>query len=86
MNNECVHIYSIKEVIPSSDGCEECLKKGDTWVHLRLCLNCGHVGCCDQSKNKHATKHFLKKHHPVIQSFEPGESWKYCYIDDVFIE
>jgi hypothetical protein len=87
MDNECVHINSIhKKVTPSSGGCEECLKKGDTWVHLRLCLTCGHVGCCDQSKNKHATKHFLKKHHPVIQSFEPGESWKYCYIDDVFVE
>ena len=86
MNKECVHIYSLHTVIPSADGCEECLKTGDTWVHLRLCLNCGHVGCCDQSKNKHATKHFFRKHHPVIQSFEPGESWKYCYIDDLFME
>ena len=60
MNNECVHINSIQDVTPSADGCEECLKNGDTWVHLRLCLNCGHVGCCDESKNKHATKHFLK--------------------------
>jgi uncharacterized UBP type Zn finger protein len=86
MNNECVHIKNIREVIPSAYGCQECLKNGDTWVHLRLCLNCGHVGCCDESKNKHATKHFLQQHHPVIQSFEPGESWKYCYIDDLFME
>jgi len=84
--NECIHINSIQDVIPSADGCEECLKSGDTWVHLRLCLTCGHVGCCDESKNKHATKHFLKTKHPVIRSFEPGESWMYCYIDDLFIE
>ena len=86
MDNECIHINSIQDVTPSADGCEECLKTGDTWVHLRLCLTCGHVGCCDESKNKHATKHYLKTRHPVIQSFEPGESWMYCYIDDLFIE
>lgn len=86
MNNECIHINSLPDVIPSADGCEECLKTGDTWVHLRLCLTCGHVGCCDESKNKHATKHFRKTNHPVIQSFQPGESWMYCYIDDLFIE
>jgi uncharacterized UBP type Zn finger protein len=86
MENECLHMQNIQEVTPSADGCEECLKMGDTWVHLRICLTCGHVGCCDQSKNKHATKHFNKTHHPVIQSFEPGESWMYCYMDDLFIE
>lgn len=86
MNDECVHVNLIKNVSPSSDGCEECLKMGDTWVHLRLCLICGNVGCCDQSKNKHATKHFHKANHPIIESLEPGEDWKYCYIDDLFME
>ena len=86
MSNECTHVYSIHEVEPSANGCEECLKSGDTWVHLRLCLTCGHVGCCDQSKNRHATKHFLKTGHPVIQSLEPGESWRYCYVDELFME
>ena len=68
------------------EGCEECLKMGDTWVHLRLCLTCGHVGCCDNSKNKHATKHFHTTKHPVIKSFEPGEDWKYCYVDDLMAQ
>ena len=86
MEKQCLHMQNIQAVTPSADGCEECIKMGDTWVHLRICLTCGHVGCCDQSKNKHATKHFRKVHHPVIQSFEPGESWMYCYIDDLFIE
>ena len=63
----------------SGKGCEECLKIGDTWVHLRLCVHCGHVGCCDDSKNKHATKHGAATGHAVIRSFEPGESWMWCY-------
>ena len=71
---------------PSSTGCEDCLRIGGTWVHLRLCLQCGHVGCCDQSPNKHATAHFHADHHPLIQSFEPGEDWMYCYVDDVMME
>ena len=65
------------------EGCEECLKVGDTWVHLRLCLACGHVGCCDSSKNKHATKHYHRSKHPVIRSFQPGERWLWCYVDEV---
>ncbi len=68
------------------EGCEECLKMGDEWIHLRLCLNCGHVGCCDDSKNKHATLHFIATNHPVIKSFEPSEKWKWCYIDKIFEE
>jgi hypothetical protein len=72
----CEHISQIRDVKPSAKGCEECLKTGDTWVHLRICLHCGHVGCCDSSKNKHATKHFQKTGHPIMQSFEPGESWR----------
>jgi uncharacterized UBP type Zn finger protein len=68
------------------NGCEECLAQGDTWVQLRLCLACGHVGCCDSSKNKHATKHFHRTKHPVIRSFEPGERWMWCYVDEAGAE
>lgn len=67
------------------EGCEECLQMGDRWVHLRLCLTCGHVGCCNNSKNKHASKHFEETGHPIIRSFEPGETWMWCYEDDLFI-
>lgn len=67
-------------------GCEECLATGDSWVHLRLCLGCGHVGCCNDSKNQHATKHFNATSHPVIRSFERGERWRYCFPDDLFVE
>lgn len=76
----------INDVIANSEGCEECLKSGDEWVHLRICKICGHVGCCDNSKNKHATKHFHSTGHPIIQSYEPGEKWGYCYADDIFFE
>lgn len=83
----CTHILQVREVEPRTpDGCEECLDMGDSWVHLRLCMSCGHVGCCNDSKNKHATKHFLASHHPVIRSFEPGESWMFCYQDDLYVE
>lgn len=80
---ECTHLDQIREVTPSSQGCQECLRMGDTWVNLRLCRICGHVGCCDSSKNQHATKHFHASGHPIIQSFEPGESWGYCYVDEI---
>lgn len=86
MNQECEHIKQIKAVAPRTNGCEECLKTGDGWVHLRLCEMCGHVGCCDSSKNKHATKHFHATTHAVIKSLEPGEDWGYCYPDDLFYE
>lgn len=88
MADGCNHISEIdKNIEPTTpEGCEECLKTGDSWVHLRLCLTCGHVGCCDNSKNKHATKHFHKSGHPVIRSFEPGESWLWCYVDELFTE
>jgi len=81
MTSPCRHLSEIRKVKPSAKGCEECLAMGDTWVHLRLCLTCGHVGCCDSSKNRHATKHFHATKHPIVQSFEPGEDWKWCYID-----
>ena len=82
----CSHLESI-EVTELPDpllGCEECLKTGSRWVHLRMCLECGKVGCCDNSPNRHATAHFRSQHHPLIQSYEPGEDWWYCYIDDLF--
>ena len=68
------------------EGCEECLATGGRWVNLRLCLSCGHVGCCDSSPGKHATAHFRKTRHPMIRSFEPGEDWAYCYVDDLTLE
>ncbi|HEX2867787.1 MAG TPA: UBP-type zinc finger domain-containing protein [Ignavibacteriales bacterium] len=88
MEEVCEHISQITQEpkARTPEGCEECLKMGDTWMHLRLCMTCGHVGCCDQSKNKHATKHFHSTHHPVIKSFEPGEDWEYCYVDELFAE
>lgn len=79
----CSHLAEgmAAKVTPSAQGCEDCLKTGDRWVHLRICKTCGHVGCCDNSKNRHATKHFHETGHPVVQSFEPGEKWHWCYID-----
>jgi uncharacterized UBP type Zn finger protein len=79
----CKHVDQIRDVTPSSNGCEDCLKIGATWVHLRLCLECGHVGCCDSSPNKHATKHFHRTKHPIIRSFEPNEDWMWCYVDQI---
>jgi uncharacterized UBP type Zn finger protein len=82
----CPHAGQIAEVIPNSpDACPECLALGDRWVHLRVCLVCGHVGCCDNSKNRHARAHFHATGHAIIQSFEPGEAWRYCYADDVML-
>lgn len=82
----CTHVSEIRPVLPSADGCEDCLKTGGRWVHLRLCETCGHVGCCDSSRNRHASKHFAESGHPIIKSFEPGEDWGYCYVDDEFYE
>jgi monovalent cation:H+ antiporter-2, CPA2 family len=81
---ECPHLSQINKVEPQSEGCEECLQMNDTWVHLRICRTCGHVGCCNDSKNKHATKHYHETNHPIIQSIEPGEQWGYCYADEKF--
>jgi hypothetical protein len=82
----CAHLDTIRPVLPSDGGCHECLAIGDTWVHLRVCQTCGHVGCCDQSKNRHATHHFLATEHPIVRSFEPGEDWFWCYADNLFFE
>jgi uncharacterized UBP type Zn finger protein len=83
----CEHMNQVKDDIAprTPEGCEECLKMGDSWVHLRLCMVCGHVGCCNNSKNKHASKHFAETGHAIIRSFEPGESWMWCYEDELFI-
>jgi uncharacterized UBP type Zn finger protein len=81
------HLAMVRPVVPlTPEGCAECLALGTSWVHLRLCLICGHVGCCDNSKNKHATQHFHATGHPIIQSFEPGEDWRWCYVDQVVME
>ncbi|MFN2159466.1 MAG: UBP-type zinc finger domain-containing protein [Anaerolineales bacterium] len=85
MDEECSHLGLINNVSPSGQGCEECLKIGDNWVHLRLCLICGKVGCCDNSKNKHATKHFHETGHALVASFEPDEDWIWCYKDKTLI-
>ena len=84
-DNACSHLDQIRPVVPSARGCEECLKSGDKWVHLRLCLTCGHVGCCDSSPNKHATAHFKGMNHPLIKSIEPGEDWGWCFRDEIYI-
>ena len=82
----CSHLTEAKDVTPSGNGCVECLAMGASWVHLRLCMTCGHVGCCDSSPNKHATAHFHSDGHPLVQSYEPGEDWWWCYADEVAFE
>jgi Isopeptidase T len=84
---QCAHLDQVREVDPRTpEGCEECLKMGTVWVHLRMCSECGHVGCCDQSQGKHATKHFHQTRHPIMRSYQPGEDWGWCYVDELFIE
>ena len=85
MAGACGHLDQATAVTPSSEGCEDCLPLGDTWVHLRLCMTCGHVGCCDNSKNRHATAHHDQTSHPIIRSFEPGEEWMWCYPDSLVV-
>ncbi len=82
----CSHLEQIKDVSPKTTGCEECMNSGSTWVNLRICLECGHVGCCDSSIGKHATDHFHSTGHPIMRSFELNDSWGWCYVDDVWIE
>jgi Na+/H+ antiporter len=82
---DCAHLRDAPRVVKARtpDGCEECLRDGTRWVHLRLCLTCGHVGCCDSSPQKHAALHFHETEHPVMRSLEPGEAWRWCYVDDL---
>lgn len=75
----CEHVKEIRNVEPSTEGCAECLQAGEDWVELRLCLTCGHVGCCDSSRNKHATRHWKATGHPIIRSAQPGEAWRWCF-------
>ena len=83
---KCSHLDQVKPVGPEAqDVCPECVAMGDDWVHLRWCRTCGHVGCCDSSKNKHATKHFHATGHPIIKSLEPGEEWNWCYVDEIVV-
>ncbi len=79
----CVHLAEVRDVEPGTVGCEECLASGGKWVHLRLCLSCGHVGCCDASEGRHAFHHYEDSSHPLIRSHEPGEDWRWCWVDQV---
>ncbi|RKS72632.1 ubiquitin-hydrolase Zn-finger-containing protein [Motilibacter peucedani] len=83
----CDHVKDLPGAVEPStrEGCEECLRIGASWVHLRECLSCGKVGCCDSSPNKHASAHFQQAGHPVMQSFEPGEDWRWCFVDEVVV-
>ena len=86
MADECTHTDLIRKVTPSALGCEECLKAGDRWVHLRMCETCGKIGCCDSSPNRHASRHARDDGHPVARSAEPGEDWSWCYVDQLMLE
>jgi uncharacterized UBP type Zn finger protein len=81
----CTHVAHVKltELPESVEGCEDCLATGEKWLHLRICLECGHVGCCDDSPNRHATAHARERRHPVIRSIEPREEWAWCFEDQV---
>jgi uncharacterized UBP type Zn finger protein len=83
----CTHLDQIEvtELPASVDGCEDCLRTGEPWLHLRICLECGKVGCCDDSPNRHASAHAHSASHPIIRSIEPGEDWSYCYVDEVMM-
>ena len=87
MPQTCPHTSEVRDPAPRTPaGCEECLQSGGRWVHLRLCQACGHVGCCDNSPGKHATKHFHASGHAIMRSFERGEDWSWCYVDEMFFE
>ncbi|MBE3199844.1 UBP-type zinc finger domain-containing protein [Frankia sp. CH37] len=80
------HLSMIRPVVPTTpDGCTECLRVGSSWVHLRLCLTCGNVGCCDSSPLRHARAHAHTEGHPVVRSFQPGEHWRWCYVDEAYV-
>jgi hypothetical protein len=84
MAKPCAHLdQAVDGVEPGSTGCEDCLRTGGEWVHLRMCTTCGHVGCCDSSPARHATAHWTGEGHPLVQSFEPGEDWWWCYPDEL---
>jgi hypothetical protein len=82
----CTHLDQIRDVEPSADGCEACLAIGGSWVHLRLCLTCGLVACCDSSPNRHASAHARSDGHPVVRTLQPDEDWAWCFVDGVYLE
>ncbi len=82
----CEHEKEIRNVEPGTQGCAECLATGSRWVQLRMCLTCGHVGCCDSSSGKHARRHWEETHHPVMRSAEPGQDWRWCYSHDAYLD
>lgn len=82
----CTHLSAIRDVRRRSDGCEQCIALGDTWVHLRMCLTCGQVGCCDSSKHRHAHRHADELGHPIARSAEPGEDWVWCFVDASLVD
>jgi uncharacterized UBP type Zn finger protein len=87
MPGTCPHVSSLPATVAptTTEGCEDCLKIGSRWVHLRECLSCGHIGCCDSSPNRHARAHAAAEGHPIVRSFEPGEDWRWCFADDTFV-
>jgi len=85
METICKHLLHVRPVEPQSTGCTSCLEDGSSWVHLRLCLTCGYVGCCNQSAHRHAMRHFLETGHPLVQSFERLDEWAYCWEDEIFL-
>ena len=84
----CTHLDTIEitELPEEAAGCEDCLAAGGVWLHLRICLQCGHVGCCDDSPNRHATKHYEATGHPVIEGYDPPEGWGWCYVDELLFD
>ena len=86
MDATCSHLDQIHDVEPSGPGCVECLASGGWWMHLRRCTTCGHIGCCDSSPSRNATKHAAETGHPIVQSYEPGEEWAWCYVDEAMLD
>jgi hypothetical protein len=84
--SSCEHVAGTQDVRPLSNGCDECLALGEAWVELRLCMNCGHVGCCDSSKHQHATRHFRESGHPIATAFDTGGDWGGCYVDEQLLQ
>ena len=81
----CTHLEHILRVQPSGSGCNDCMRTGDGWLQLRMCMECGYVGCCDSSKNRHALRHFRETAHPIARSVQPGEDWAWCYVDKLMV-
>jgi uncharacterized UBP type Zn finger protein len=82
----CQHLAEARDLKAEHLVCDECVKTGSSWVHLRLCLTCGHVGCCDSSPNRHASKHFQSTNHPIMRSVQPHETWGWCFVDEIMYE